>query len=280
MHKPAIGRLVLVANVLVVLAHLLNPRSVTAQGVEPTESINVLDANSAAVATLSVPRSSIQPSELAVLVNDHDPQSVEVANYYQRVRNIPDRNMIHLNYEEDKAYRSKGISYADFAVLKTQVDDKAGPEIQAFVISWSKPFRVANSNYSITSAFTFGIDADHLNSNSCGAMPVNPYYGSRSTRPYSEYRIRPSMMLAGTNAASVKATIDKGLKAERTLPKGNGWLLKTADNVRSAPRDQDFQRTVQAWNRVEALTMTYSVSQELRNTRDILFYETGLANVE
>jgi uncharacterized protein (TIGR03790 family) len=241
------------------------------------------------VATLSVPRSGIQPSELAVLINDNDPQSVEVANYYQRARKIPDHNMIHLNFDQGKLYPgftvNHGIDPADFAVLKAEVDQAAGPEIQAFVISWSKPFRIARfnyypTNYSITSAFTYGIDADHLTSNDCGAMPVNPYYGSRSTKPYTEYRIRPSMMLAGVNATNVEATIDKGLKADRTLPKGNGWFLKTADKARSAPRDQDFQRTVQSWNRPEALTMTYSVGRsELKNTRDILFYETGSARV-
>src|SRR4029079_11416626 len=111
-------------------------------------------------------------------------------------------------------------------------------------------------------------------------MRVNPYYDSRSTKPYTEFGIRPSMMLAGVSATSVEATIDNGLKADRTLPGGNGWFLKTADNARSAPRDRDFRTTVQNWNRPEALAMTYSVGRpEVRNTRDILFYETGAANV-
>lgn len=289
MYKPAIGRATFVATISLVLARLLDPGLVAAQGPEPTESVKVLDANSAVVATLSVPRSGIQPSELAVLINDNDPQSVEVANYYQRARNIPDQNMIHLKFDQDKVYPNfsvnNGLDPAEFATLKAEVDEAVGPQIQAFVISWSRPFRIASfnyypTNYSITSAFTFGIDADHLTSNNCGAMPVNPYYGARSTKPYTEYGIRPSMMLAGTNATNVKATIDKGLKADRTLPRGNGWFLKTADHARSVPREQDFQRTVQSWNRPEALTMTYSVGRsELRNTRDILFYETGVANV-
>ena len=82
----------------------------------------MLDANSASVATLFVPRSSIQASEVAVLINDNDPQSVEVANYYQRVRNIPSQNMIHVNFDQDKIYpgltANYGIDPADFAVLK------------------------------------------------------------------------------------------------------------------------------------------------------------------
>ena len=165
--------------------------------------------------------------------------------------------MIHLNFDQNKIYPgftvNQGIDPADFAVLKAQVDAAVGPEIQAFVISWSRPFRIArfnyySTNYSITSAFTFGIDADHLTSNNCGATPVNPYYNSRSTKPYTDFGIRPSMMLAGVSATSVKATIDKGLEADRNFPKGNGWFVKTADNVRSTPRYQDFQATVQYWN--------------------------------
>jgi uncharacterized protein (TIGR03790 family) len=289
MHKLVIGRPTFAAVIFLTLAHFLEPQFVAAQAPQPTESVNVLDANSAVVATLFVPRTGIQSSEIAVLINDNDPQSVEIANYYQRARNIPDRNMIHLNFDQNKLYPSftvnQGIDPADFAPLKAQVDKAVGPEIQAFVISWSRPFRIANfnyyfTNYSITSAFTYGIDADHLTSNNCGAMPVNPYYDSRSTKPYTEFGIRPSMMLAGVSATSVEATIDNGLKADRTLPGGNGWFLKTADNARSAPRDRDFRTTVQNWNRPEALAMTYSVGRpEVRNTRDILFYETGAANV-
>ena len=108
------------------------------------------------------------------------------------------------------------------------------------MISWSKPFRIARfnyypTNYSITSAFTYGVDANHLTSNNCGATPVNAYYDSQSTKPYADFRIRPAMMLAGVSATSVKATIDKGLMADRNLPRGNGWFVRTADAMRSAP---------------------------------------------
>jgi hypothetical protein len=71
---------------------------------QDTENVNVLDANSAPIATLLVPRRGIQPSEIAVLINDNDPQSVDVANYYQNKRNIPNQNMIHLNFDQNKLY--------------------------------------------------------------------------------------------------------------------------------------------------------------------------------
>ncbi len=293
-RKLVIGRSASAAANLLVLVGLLVPNLVAAQSPQKTEPVEVLDANLVKVATLVVPRSSIQPSEIAVLINDNDPQSVEVANYYQQVRNIPNRNMIHLNFDQNKTHpglpSNNGIDPAEFAALKAQVDAAAGPEIQALVISWSRPFRVARfnyypTNYSITSAFTFGIDAAYLTSNNCAATPVNRYYGSASTAPYSDFGIRPAMMLAGVSTASVKATIDKGLQADRSLPGGKGWFVRTADSVRSAPRSQDFQATVQSWNRPEALTMTYldysksGGRSEVKNAADILFYQTGLANV-
>jgi uncharacterized protein (TIGR03790 family) len=289
-----IGRSPLAAANLLVLACQLVPSLVAAQPPLNAEPVNVLDANSATVATLFVPRSGIQSSEIAVLINDNDPQSVEVASYYQQVRNIPSRNMIHLNFDQNKLYpgftSNNGLDPAEFAALKAQVDAAAGPEIQALVVSWSKPFRIARfnyypTNYSITSAFTFGIDPAYLTSNNCAATALNRYFGSSSTAPYRNFGIRPTMMLAGVSTASVKATIDKGLKADRNLPGGNGWFVKTADSVRSGPRLQDSQTTVQNWNRPDALSMTYfdyatnGRRSEVKNATNILFYQTGLANV-
>jgi hypothetical protein len=130
MHKLVIGRPPSAATNFFVLAYLLVPTFAAAQAPQATESVNVLDANSATVATLSMPRSSIQISEIAVLINDNDPQSVEIANYYQRVRNIPSQNMIHLNFDQNKIYPgftvNQGIDPADFAVLKAQVDATVG----------------------------------------------------------------------------------------------------------------------------------------------------------
>lgn len=292
-HVAKIGQLLLAAPYLTAVG-LLAPSFAAAQSPQKTEAVAVLDANSVKVATLIVPRSSIQASEIAILINDNDPQSVDVASYYQQMRKIPDQNMIHLSFDQNKIYpgftANNGIDPAEFAALKAQVDAAAGPEIQAFVVSWSKPFRVARfnyyaTNYSITSAFAFGIEATALALNNCSAMPVNPYFGSSSTAPYADFGIRPTMMLAGQNAENVKATIDKGFKSDRTLPRGGGWLVGTADSVRSRPRLQDFQATVRNWNRPEALSMSYfdhstnGGRSEVKNTNNVLFYLTGLANV-
>src|SRR6516165_9971210 len=69
-----------------------------------TEPVTVFSDSFAPVAMLSVPRQAIQPSEVAVLINDNDPQSVAVANYYQKKRGISDQNMIHLNFDQNKRH--------------------------------------------------------------------------------------------------------------------------------------------------------------------------------
>jgi hypothetical protein len=56
MQKPIIGRPTSATAIFLTLAYLLEPKFVAAQPPQPTESVNVLDANSAVVATLSVPR--------------------------------------------------------------------------------------------------------------------------------------------------------------------------------------------------------------------------------
>jgi uncharacterized protein (TIGR03790 family) len=255
---------------------------------QDTEAVKVLDANSTPVATLLVPRRGIQHDEIAVLINDNDPQSVDVANYYQKKRNIPDQNMIHLNFDQDKLYpgftANNGIDPGEFARLKEQVDAAIGSQIQAYVITWSRPFRISYfnyyaTNYSITSAFTFGIDQSYLQIRSCSVMPSNSYYNSNSSKPYTDFNIRPAMMLGGVNAANVRATIDKGAMADGSFPAGTGWFVRTSDAARSNPRYADFKSTVQDWNRPGALSMNYVESAQIVRRSDILFYETGAANV-
>jgi uncharacterized protein (TIGR03790 family) len=269
---------------------LLAPSMSLAQNMD---AVNVLDASAKPVATLLVPHRGLQSSEIAVLVNDHDPQSVEVARYYQQKRNIPDENIIHLNFDEDRLYAgfkvNNGLDPKDFSLLKAQVDAAAGPQIQAQVITWSKPFRIASfnyypTNYSITSAFTFGIDPGYISIPSCNVMPENPYYNSNSSKPFVDFHIRPTMMLAGVSTANVKATIDRGVMADGSFPSGTGWFVRTNDAARSDPRFADFKRTALSWNRPGALGMKYvdystgaPVSLALRS--NILFYETGAAHV-
>jgi uncharacterized protein (TIGR03790 family) len=256
------------------------------------EDVPVVDGNSIQVATLIEPRSSIQPSEIAVIVNDNDPQSIAVANYYQQERRIPSQNMIHINFDQAKIYpgftTNHGIDPIDFLAIQSQVYAATPANIQAYVVSWTVPYRLSYynyypTNYSVTSALAFGVNPNYIEVASCNAMPQNPYYNSNSTTPYSDFHVRPTMQLAGTSVANVKAMIDKAVTAGGTFPTGDGYFVRTADAARSV-RWPDEQSTGQAWNRSDALTtfyLDYSTGGpwDLANTKNILFYETGSASL-
>ena len=46
-----------------------------------------------------LPRTSLQADELAVVVNDQDPQSIAVGDYYIQARSIPQANLITLSFD-------------------------------------------------------------------------------------------------------------------------------------------------------------------------------------
>lgn len=71
-----------------------------------------------AQARIELPRTGLAPDELAVIINDSDPQSLEVADYYQKARHIPAANMIHLNFPSGR----NALSRDEFQQLKAEID--------------------------------------------------------------------------------------------------------------------------------------------------------------
>jgi hypothetical protein len=71
-----------------------------------------------------LPRESIEPDELAILVNTADPQSVAVGAYYQNARAIPAANVVELTLPTDAV-----LSEADFTTAKAAVDAALSPDI-------------------------------------------------------------------------------------------------------------------------------------------------------
>ena len=229
--------------------------------------------------TVILPRTSILADEVAILVNDADPQSVEVAAYYQAARGIPDGNVIHLDFTQ-----VVNLDPAGFAPLKNEVDNAVSTDIQAFAISWTTPYRVGCM--SVASAFALGFDDKYCNTTggSCGITAQVDYFDSDSKRPFTDHGVRPTMILAAANVDNAKALIDRGVAADDTFPTGDGYLVRTTDVARSA-RWSNFVATVADWDYPNGLQLEYldnsdgSGSNVIANTNDVLFYFTGLANV-
>jgi uncharacterized protein (TIGR03790 family) len=167
------------------------------------------------------------PSDLAVIVNDADPLSVKVAEYYISRRRIPKVNVIHVSFTPGQST----MKYGDFKTVKTIVDAATPPNVQAYALTWTAPYRV--ECMSITTAFAWGFDDEGFCATGCRPTKPSPYFNSNSRRPFDDYHIRPAMSLAGTNFEQVKALIDRGIASDSTFPKGVGYLVSTSDTSRN-----------------------------------------------
>jgi uncharacterized protein (TIGR03790 family) len=229
----------------------------------------------------TLPRAGLGAQDLAVLVAEGDAQSEAIARAYQLARGIPDAQVIRLAVPTG----SDVIGDSAFAALKAQLDTRLPATVQATLVTWTQPSRVQGSSCSmgITSALAFGYNT--MLCGGCSRTQASAYYDTDTTRPYSDLRIRPSMMLGTATLEAAQALIARGLAAEGSAPAGTGWLLRTTDAARSV-RHPDFQALPAAWSTEPTLALHYldastaGSAQEVVQQGDLLFYFTGSARLQ
>jgi uncharacterized protein (TIGR03790 family) len=207
---------------------------------------------------------------LAVIVNDNDPQSREIARYYQTRRHIPAANMIHVRFAPGKPV----MSQAAFQKIKTEVTVQTPANVQAYALTWAAPYRV--DCMSITTAFAIGFDKTFCSQN-CSATRPTPYFNSDSRAPYTDHGIRPTMALSGVSLDEVKKLIDRGLASDATFPRGTGYLVSTGDKARNV-RAALYPTILQYLGGKLNLQVVHA--DEIHNRRDVLFYFTGTVKVK
>ncbi|MDQ3186050.1 MAG: TIGR03790 family protein [Pseudomonadota bacterium] len=242
-----------VAQVFVILliALLLKPLSADAQ-------VRVL-----------LPRTGLTPDDLAVLINDEDPLSRKVGNYYQKARHIPAANMIHVRFPLGRNAFSKD----EFQQLKAEIDRITPAHVQAYAVAWTDPYRV--DCMSLTSALAFGFDEGYCSS-TCGPTMPSPYFNSPGLYPVSDHNLRPAMMLAGANFEQIKTLIDRGVAADHSFPEGRAYLVITPDKARSV-RASYFAQTAKELTGVFPIEILET--DAISDRHDVLFYFTGMAHV-
>lgn len=224
---------------------------------------------------LQLPQRGIDSSRLAVVINRNDPLSVAVGELYAKERAIPSERIVYLRFPAD----STALGADDFKPLKEQMDKQLPDEVQGLLLTWLKPYRVACM--SITSAFTLGFHQKYCAVKAagkpCGPTAASPYFDSSSDQPWSDLQVRPSMMLGAVSLAEAKALIARGIASERSKGQGSAYLLSTSDRARNvrAVAYESTKQTLQRW-----LNIQTPVADSLRNKKDVLFYFTGLAQVE
>jgi len=215
------------------------------------------------------PVKALSASDLAIIVNDNDPLSVAIADYYRQRRRIPAANVIHIRMPVGKAV----LSHREFAAIKQSVDAQTPKQVQAYALAWLQPFRV--ECMSITTAFAAGFSMAFC-AEGCKPTLSSPYFASETSRPFDTHGWRPAMLLAAPSLNEAKALIDRGVAADYSQPLGTAYLLKTSDVARSsrAVVFADIARALQPFWPVEYLEQDY-----LTGRQDVMFYFTGLTHV-
>lgn len=215
------------------------------------------------------PLPAFSGKEIAVIVNDNDPVSVRIGKYYQEKRQIPVDQVIHIKFKTGR----QTMPADEFNTLKQYVDQNTPAEVQAFVLTWLEPYRV--DCMSITTAFALGFDQAFCASG-CEQTQANPYYGSHSSKPFNDFKIRPTMVLAGHNFEAVKQLINRGGRSDYSRPQGTAYLLKTSDNARSS-RALFFPAIAAQYQGI--WPVRFLETDVLRDKHDVMFYFTGLVKV-
>jgi len=218
---------------------------------------------------IQLPRTALTPDDLAVIINDDDPLSRQIGDYYQQARHIPAANIIHLHFPPGRNILSKD----EFQQLKAQIDQLTPAHVQAYAVAWTVPYRVGCM--SLTSALAFGFDEGYCSS-SCGPTKPSPYFNSPSLHPATDHKFRPAMMLAGANFEHIKALIDRGVAADHSFPEGRAYLVITPDKARSV-RSTYFEQTAKELAGVFPIEVLET--DAITGHDDVLFYFTGLAHV-
>ncbi|MER0216531.1 MAG: TIGR03790 family protein [Nitrosomonas sp.] len=218
---------------------------------------------------ISLTRTGLMPEDIAIIINDSDPLSQQIGSYYQRARQIPEANVIHLRFPAGRST----MASTEFAQLKAEIDRLTPEHVQAFAVAWTAPYRV--ECMSLTSALAFGFDKKYC-ADKCEPTAPSPYFNALGSYPFDDYKMRPAMMLAGTSFTQVKDLIDRGIASDHTFPKGQAYLLNTSDKARST-RSVIFAETAKEFSGIFPVQILEA--DFISDRKDVLFYFTGLTHV-
>ncbi len=212
-----------------------------------------------------VPAAGLQPSQLGLVINDDEPNSVEIGELYRVARGIPEANIVHVRIPN----RPKKLDADQFARLKHDIDSKLGADVKAVLMVWTAPYAVECNG--ITAAYTLGFDAAQC-AKPCGPGAQNPLFNNTDSAT-----VRPSMLLPTESVEQARALIERGKASGFRMPKAGAYFLITSDKARNS-RAAFFPPSGTVAQR--KLTIHRLREDAIEGKRDIMFYQTGKVRVD
>lgn len=220
------------------------------------------------------PAPALTGNELGLIINEADPLSVRIGEYYARMRHIPAQNILRIRITDAGAI----LRADEFAVLKADIDARTPQAVQAYALTWVNPDRV--ECMSITSAFAFGFDRAFC-AEGCTLTRRSPYFDSNGRQPYNELGLRPAMSIAAANFETARALIYRGVAASQRAnsgraPPGRAYLVETDDAARNVRAAGYADAKLMVAGRVPVEIVH---TPGLKDRDDVLFYFIGATNV-
>ena len=212
---------------------------------------------------------ALSPESVAIIVNQDDPDSFKLGEYYAARRGIPAENIVQVSLGVPRAVLDPKVF--DRAYIQTRIATRHG--IQAYALAFTTPYRVGCM--SITTAFALGY-GKRFCAEGCNPTAPNPMYDEDNGRPWEDFGLHPTMMLAAKDLPAARQLVDRGVNSDGRQPAGRAYLVITEDSARNS-RAAGFSLAK------ARLGGRYAISIErtagIRDRQDVMFYFTGAMQV-
>jgi uncharacterized protein (TIGR03790 family) len=212
---------------------------------------------------------ALAPSQLALVVNDDEPNSVAIGALYRDARAIPEKNIVHVRIPKSP----RQLTPEQFAPLRQQILDRLGPDIRAVLMVWTAPYAVGCN--SITSALTLGYDAAQCSA-PCGPGKPSGWFGADQVSP-AMAAMKISMLMPTGSVPLAKELIARGGTRYFRFPVASAYYLTTSDSLRSV-RSRLFPPAGKVAS--HDLTIKRLSADALEDAQDVMIYQTGIVKVD
>ncbi len=275
-------------------------------------------------ANLEATPTRLAAAQLAILANSQDPYSVGrngnvicniggvlvrddgVAGYYAMRRQVPCANVAIVSVPVAQVLRQNTFYSSIVPVLQG-----LPPSLQAIAIAWVQPSIVAftSSAYWPQSISAAVANAGLVTGTGCysgptlpflGQGPINPYFNSPSEAPFTDYQIRPAMMLVGETCPTCQATnnyaypwvedfptaksmIDSAIAATDSNPQGGNVDWSITSNLTTSETSYlvsalELGNGLSLYTNSQILGSRSNPASSTVSAQNILLYEESAAN--
>jgi uncharacterized protein (TIGR03790 family) len=183
-------------------------------------------------------------TNVLLVINDNSPESQQVGSYYAEMRNVPERNVLHI-----KTGTGEEIGRSDFdqQVGKPVKDYLASSglnkTVDYLVLTIGEPIRIEDGLSVDGQLMCMDLDLKQVN----GQHPYpNPYFNKKDHFSHAKFKMYLATRLIGYTVDDAKALVDHSLEAK---PENGLFLINTAANRTSG----DYGNMNMAMTRASAL---------------------------